>query len=176
MRKFIIPLLSGLVLGSSAAAATNGQPAAGGGLDKIAAYAGTWKTGTEHFATPFSKAGKESATLRNDCWRSAGYYACDQLVNGDSKALIVFTYDAKDDTYATYPIIAGSGNVQSGKLIIKGNVWTFPWKVTEKGKTSYFRVLNIFMTPDTIEFRQEYSQDQVHWFQMAQGFEQKIDK
>jgi hypothetical protein len=33
-------------------------------IDKLAAYSGTWKTATEHFATDFSKAAKESSSLR----------------------------------------------------------------------------------------------------------------
>ncbi len=69
------------------------------GIDAIQAYAGTWKTQMEHFDTAYSKAGKESSTLRNDCWKSGGYYVCDQFVNGESKALIVFTYNDKDKTY-----------------------------------------------------------------------------
>ena len=146
------------------------------GLGKIAAYAGTWKTQTGHFDTLFSKAGKDSAIIRNHCWRSGNYYACHQYVNGDSKALLVFTYDVKDDSYTVYPIVAGDDTVQPGKLLIHGNVWTFPWEAQEKGKTTYFRVINIFTAVDTISHREEFSMDNIHWFPMAQGFEQKIDK
>lgn len=144
------------------------------GLDKIAAYAGTWKTETGHFDTPYSKAGKDSATIRNDCWRSGNYYACHQYVNGDSKALLVFTYDAKSDTYTVYPISTGGDAVQPGKLIIHGNVWTFPWETRGKDKTTYFRVVNIFTAVDTISYRQEFSTDNAHWFPMAQGYEKKL--
>jgi len=77
------------------------------GIDAMPAYAGTWKTQMEHFDTAYSKAGKESSTLRNECWKSGGYYVCDQFVNGESKALIVFTYSDKDKTYTTYPIMPG---------------------------------------------------------------------
>ena len=176
MRKFIIPLLSALVLGGGAAA-TNGQTAAGGGLDKIAVYAGTWKTETEHFPTPFSKAGKESTTLRNNCWRSSDFYACHQIVNGKSAALVVFTYDAKDDIYHSYAIPANGGKAgPGGKLLIKGNVWTFPWEFTDKDKTTWFHVINVFSTPDTIEYRQEFSTDMIHWTVMAKGHEVKIQR
>jgi len=144
------------------------------GLGKIAAYAGTWKTETGHFDTPYSKAGKDSATIRNDCWRSGDYYACHQYVNGDSKALLVFTYDAKNDRYTVYPIVAGGDAVQPGRLLIHGNIWTFPWETQEKGKTTYFRVINIFTAADTISYREEFSTDNVHWFPMAQGYEKKL--
>lgn len=144
------------------------------GLDKIAEYAGTWKTETGHFDTLFSKAGRDSATIKNDCWRSGDYYACDQYLNGKSKALLIYTYDAKDDTYTVYPITAGEDDVQTGKLIIHGNVWTFPWETKEKGKIVYFRVTNIFTALDTIEYREEYSLDKAHWYPMAQGYERKL--
>ncbi len=144
------------------------------GLDKLAAYAGTWKTETGHFVTPFSKAGKDSAIIKNDCWRSGDYYACNQYISGKSKALLIYTYDAKNNTYTVYPIVAGDDDVQTSKLIIHGNVWTFPWETKEKGKTTYFRVINVFTALDSIEYREEYSMDKLHWYPMAQGYEKKM--
>jgi hypothetical protein len=159
----IFALLSGCVLLAEAAT----------GIDKISAYAGTWKTETEHFATPYSKAGKESSTLRNDCWRSAGFYACDQFVNGESKALIVFTYNSKEDSYISYPIPTDGSPASSGKLLIQGNVWTFPWEDKDNGKTVFFHVVNVFTSPGQIEYRQEFSTDNTHWTVMAKGLEKK---
>ena len=143
------------------------------GIDKILAYQGTWKIETEHFDTRFSKAAKESSTLRNDCWRSAGYFVCDQFVNGESKDLIVFTYDAKNDIYNSYSVPAEGGGGGAGKLKIEGNVWTFPWEDTREGKTIYFHVLNTFKAPGVIEYRQEFSEDKVHWTVTARGVEHK---
>jgi len=68
-------------------------------IGKISAYAGTWKSETEHFNTKFSKARKESASLRNDCWRSGAYYSCHQFVNSKPSALSVYTYNEKDNVY-----------------------------------------------------------------------------
>ncbi|MFI4967560.1 MAG: hypothetical protein ACHQAU_02440 [Gammaproteobacteria bacterium] len=144
------------------------------GLDKVMAYAGSWKTEVQHFDTPFSKAGSESLTLKNDCWRSGGFLACDQSVDGDSKALLVFMYDAKGDVYASYPIAPGASDVHPGKLIIEGAVWTFPWDNTEAGKTTHFREVNTWSSADSIEFRQEYSSDGVHWMLMAKGHETRV--
>ena len=128
-----------------------------------------------HLDTSYSKAGDESHLLRNDCWRSAGFYVCDQIVDGDSKALLVFQYDAKTDRYTSYPIpSAGDSPVQPGSLVIAGDTWTFPWNDTEQGKTTHFRVVNVWRSPDSIEFRQEYSGDGVHWTLMAEGHETRI--
>jgi hypothetical protein len=146
------------------------------GIERILAYQGTWKIETEHFATRFSKAEKESSTLRNDCWRSAGYFVCDQFVNGESKDLMVFTYDPKEDSYHSYSVPAGGGEGGSGKLLINGNVWTFPWDREEDGKIFHFRVVNVFTTPGSIEYRQEFSDDKVHWTVTAKGLEHKLEE
>jgi hypothetical protein len=145
-----------------------------GGLDRVMAYAGTWKTDTRHFDTPYSKAGHDSAVLQNDCWRSGGYFACRQIVDGDSKALLVFIYDPKTDRYTSYPIMAGGGDAHPGTLIIQGTTWTFPWDYTEAGKTTHFRVVNLWSSADSIEFHQEYSADGEHWTRMAEGHEQRV--
>lgn len=158
----------------SCAAPVSLLAAAPQGLDKVMAYAGTWKTEIRHLETPFSKASRESSILKNDCWRSGGFLACDQIVDGDSKALLVFMYDAKGDIYASYPITAGSSDVRPGTLIIKGDAWTFPWDYTQDGKTTHFRVVNTWNSPDSIEFRQEYSADGQHWTLMADGHETRV--
>lgn len=146
------------------------------GIAAIWAYAGTWQTETEHLDTAHSKAGHEKATLHNSCWKDGGYVACNQYVDGDSKALLVFTYNEKDNVYTSYPIPGDGGSAGKGTLIIAGNVWTFPWETTEKDTTTYFRVVNTFITPDKIEFRQEYSTDKVHWTVMAKGQDMRVSK
>src|SRR5664279_2537980 len=159
---------------SLAATSACGAAPAGAGVDAMAAYAGTWKVEIVHLDTPFGKAGNESHTLKNDCWRSGDFYACNQYVDGESKALLVFAYNAKDKTYASYPITVGSDGARAGKLTITDNVWIFPWETTDKGTTTHFRVVNTFTSPRTIEFRQEYSADGEHWTAMASGQEHKL--
>jgi hypothetical protein len=102
----VLALLSTCLLTGISVSAPAAEPSA---IDKIAAYAGTWQISIEHLDTPLSKASKESSTLRNDCWRSGVYFACNQYVNGDSKVLIVFVYNPKDDSYTSYPIAPGGG-------------------------------------------------------------------
>ena len=167
-------LIAGLSLGGAAWAGAPGAPATHG-LDVLAAYAGTWKAVIHHLDTPFSKKGEDLYTLRNDCWRSAGYYACDQFVGGESKALLIYTYDKATGVYSSYPLPAGStATVHPGTLIVQGNTWTFPWDGTEDGKTTHFRVLNIWSTPDSIQFRQEFSRDGKQWVTMAEGQETRV--
>jgi hypothetical protein len=154
--------------------ATATQPTAASlGIDPIMAYAGVWKIETDHFDTEFSKMSHESSSLKNVCWKSGGYVACNQMVNGESKVLLVFTYVEKQNSYTTYQIPQGGGEPGSGKLFIDGNTWEFPWRVTGD-KITYFRVVNVFVAPDRIEYRQEYSADKEHWTVMAKGTERKI--
>jgi len=156
--------------------ASGAAPRQASGIDSIWAYAGTWKVETEHFDTANSKAGHEKSMLRNDCWRSGGYLACNQYVDGDSKALLVFTYDAKRNVYTSSPILLDGSAAGSGTLLIEGNTWTFPWQVGEGAKITYFRVVNVWASPARIEFRQEFSTDNTHWTITAKGLETKISE
>jgi hypothetical protein len=143
------------------------------GLDVLSAYAGSWRTEIHSLDTPYSQKGDTHYELRNDCWRSAGFYACDQFVGGESKALLIYTYDAVHG-YSSYPIPVGAGEVHVGHLEIQGKVWTFPWKTVKDGKTTYFHVTNTWDSPDSIQFRQEYSADGRQWLLMAEGHETRI--
>jgi hypothetical protein len=157
---------------SATGAASAGDKAAG--IDAIRAYEGSWEISIEHLDTAHSKAGVEKTLLRNDCWKSGGYYACNQIVNGESKVLLVFTYDAAKNLYTSYPIPQDGSEAGSGKLRIDGNTWTYPWQVKEGDKTTWYRVVNVFTAPDHIEFRQEFSEDNVHWTLMARGKETRV--
>jgi hypothetical protein len=148
------------------------QPSAG--IDAVMAYAGTWKVTGERFTTAHSDVGKEDTTLRNDCWKSGAYVACNQYVNGESKVLLVFTYSDLTKMYTSYPIPKDGEAVSSGRLQIVGNVWTFPWEISQGGVTTYFHVVNVFKDHDHIEYAQEFSPDNVHWTKMAHGTEARI--
>ena len=176
---FVIGMLFLFALGTAAAQAPQPPPKvtdqqATTGIDAIMAYAGTWKVKGERFATPHSDAGKEDTTLRNDCWKSGSYVACNQYVNGESKVLLVFTYSDLLKMYTSYPIPQDGQSASAGRLQIVGNVWTFPWEVTQGGVTTYFHVVNVFTDTDHIDYAQEFSPDNVHWTTMAKGSEKKI--
>ena len=152
------------------------QPAAAepSDLDAIWRYAGSWRISTESFDSPYSKAGKHSQILRNDCWRTAGYIACRQIVDSVSKVLIVFTCGGTEHYCTSYQIPPDGSPASTGTMHIEGDTWTFPWQTSGKdGKTTYFRVVNFWGSPTSIDFRQEYSSDQVHWTKTSTGHEFK---
>ena len=157
----------------ASAATPNNAPT---GIDALSAYAGTWKTVIDHVDTAYSKASHEESALRNDCWKSGVYLACRQTVDGSPKILLVFTCKPDGRACLSYQIPPDGGQAGSGKVLLENNTWNFPWTISEDGKTVYFRVVNVWSSPTTIEFRQEYSTDQVHWTAMATGHETQTAK
>jgi hypothetical protein len=182
MRRTLCALSAILFLGIGSLGAQSPQPAPSptpqsatpGDIDAIWAYAGTWKIDTEDLTTPYSKAGHKVTSLHNECWRSGPYVACRQIVDGESKVLIVFTCTRPDHYCISYQIPSDGSNPSSGTMHIEGNTWTFPWQTADAGKTTYFRVVNVWPTPTTIDYRQEFSTDQVHWTLTSTGHEVKI--
>lgn len=163
-------LLPCLLLGLSPAAALV-APATG--LDAVGVYAGRWHSEVRHLDTPYSKAGIEQASLRNDCWRARAFYACEQVVDGKPMALLVYLHQTGGH-YVTHVVPADGGAAHDGILLIEGNRWTFPWQFDDHGKTVHERVVNVFDGSDAIAFRQEYSLDGVHWKAMATGRETRV--
>ena len=144
------------------------------GIDSLAVYAGTWRVHIVHFKTQYSKARSENSVLKNDCWRSAGFYACDQIIDGISRALIVYTYDSKSDVFHSHILQPSESPPLSGELHIVGNMWTFPWQDKDGTRTVYLRVVNTFVNRNRIEYRQEYSYDKIKWVLAASGSDSRL--
>jgi hypothetical protein len=153
------------------ASAQSPSTPSGLGIGAIKAYEGTWKFSSVSLDTPYSKAGKDEKVLRNDCWRSASYYVCNQFVDGVSQLLIVYTYDQQRNVYTSYLVPLDGTAASSGTLEINGDTWTYPWEVTENGSKVYVRVVNVFKSPESILYRREFSRDKVNWTVMATGNE-----
>lgn len=165
-------ILTAIVAGSAIGVGAQSQPSpAGDGIAAIKAYQGTWKLKADSFDTTHSKARHDENEIRNDCWRSGNYYACNQYVDGESKILLVFTFDADKKIYTSYLIPADGSAASSGTLEIQGDTWMYPWQSTEDGHTTYYRVVNVFKSPKLIEYRREFSADKVNWVVMSRGSE-----
>jgi hypothetical protein len=149
-------------------------PSPNADIDLLWPYAGTWSVAIDHFETAHSKASHDQTTLKNACWKDGGYLACNQYIDGDSKVLIVFTYTGKNGIYANYQVPLHGGEPGTGTLTVEGNAWTFPWQTNDGDKVTWFRVVNVFLTPDRIDFRQEFSIDRINWIVMAHGIETRV--
>jgi hypothetical protein len=166
-------ILAACVHGSAQSQSGQSAPSAppAAGIAAIEAYRGTWKFSSVTLDTPHSKAAKDEKILRNDCWRSAGYFACNQFLDGKSQDLIVFTYHPDRNLYTTYIVPLDGSAASSGTLEIHGDTWIYPWEVTENGTTVYYRVVNIFTSRSSIQFRSEFSTDKAVWTPTATGTE-----
>ena len=180
-----LPLAAAVLLTMSVQAATPAQPAhraapadvasAANDVGVFARYAGTWQMQLTKVQTPYSKPSSESMTVKNDCWRSEIFYVCDQIIDGTPKALIVFFHNAEEKRFGSFPLTASSDVVHPGDVLVEGNTITFPWQINDNGKTISMRIVNTFTTADTMDFRQEYSEDGQKWMPMATGTERKVD-
>ncbi len=142
-------------------------------LDRLAVFAGTWKSDAQNFDTPYSTAATVSSTLVNQCWKAGAFFVCNQAVNGISRVLLVFSYKG-GDTYWISEVPADTGHAASSTVIVSGGVWTFPGQSTKLGQTTYFRTVDIFNGTDGIDFREEFSTDNEHWTLMSQGHETRV--
>lgn len=177
MRRFfgglVIAMLVGAVAAGTAWRYVRAEAETPEALRPLGVLAGTWKADGRSFDTDFSKAGKDSSTLNNDCWQSGMFYACDQIVDGDSKALIVFAAGEKPGTFVNYGIVPPNP-ANAGRLVIDGNNWTYGGNV--EGKGPYWRTLNEFGNAagtTTIHYRVQYSKDGKEWVTMKEGMETK---
>lgn len=163
-----------ILLGAVAAiGAAPPKPVGQNSIATVSLYSGAWRTHIVHYKTKYSRARVETSMLKNDCWRSEGYFACDQIVDGISRALLVFTYDDKSDIFHSH-VIPVEGAASTGTLVVKANVWTFPWEDKDGSRAVHLRVVNTFLSDDEIQYRQEYSFDRLHWVVTATGDEQRV--
>jgi hypothetical protein len=148
--------------------------ASGAEVETFARYAGTWKMQINYVESEHSKARQESMTVKNDCWRSDFFYVCNQIIDDKSRALIVFFYDPVAKRYGSYPIAVGADTVHPANVLVDEKSITFPYDMQDNGKSIHMRIVNTFTTPDTIDFKQEYSEDGQKWIAMATGVEHRV--
>jgi hypothetical protein len=142
-------------------------------LDQLSVFAGTWKSDTQNFKTPYSEESSGSYTLVNQCWKAGAFFVCNQSVEGVSRSLLVFSYKG-GDTYKEVAISADTGIGSNGTLLVDGGVWTFPAESHKLGQVVYFRTVNVYNGNDNLDFREEYSDDQQTWTLMAKGHETRV--
>jgi hypothetical protein len=142
-------------------------------LDRLAVFAGTWKSDTENFETPYSHASSGSYTLVNQCWKAGAFFVCNQSVDGVSRSMLVFSFKG-GDTYSEVAVSADNGVGSNGTLLVDGGVWTFPGQFHKLGQVIYVRTINIYNGNDSLDYREEYSTDQQNWTLMAKGHESRV--
>ena len=138
-------------------------------LTPLTAYDGSW------LVTPRPAAGEPAKVdrLTNHCHMTDAFYTCEQVVNGKSMALLVFTEGPVVGVlHSTVVMPDGSPGGKPADLTIAGNHWTF-LNMDGAGKPS-FRVENYFKDSDHIHFEQYKAKPDGSWEKVGEGDEVRV--
>lgn len=141
-------------------------------VKSLGSYFGKWEVeGTR---------GTEKIVSQIECrWSPQGVYlVCDQKIKtsaGEHRQLTVYTYNPKESNYSYVTISEPGAKPTSGKLEIKGNVWTYPFSYESNGKTIQVRTINEFPDARSETFKTESSEDGgATWKTMLEGKAHKV--
>jgi hypothetical protein len=135
----------------------------------LRAYNGTWQVSASTKA-----AGAKPDVLVNQCLELGKFFACGQIINGQSGGLIVFIAKGEPGHYATQTIRPEGRATGLAELQVSGNTWTYMNRRDEYGKTTFYRTLNVFTGKDRIHYEQAHSPDQKQWTVDGSGDEVRI--
>jgi hypothetical protein len=145
--------------------------AASAAFTPIKVYEGTWTVVSAH-----TMAGEgRPDTIVNHCTEETAFYTCEQVVNGKSLALIVFTATDDPTKFHTQPIFPSGQAAGRGDLTIVGDHWTFSSSGAQSGeKQVFYRTENFFTGRDKIHFEQYESVDNKTWVKKNEGDEVRV--
>ena len=115
--------------------------------------------------------------LENHCARTGLFYACEQVVNGKTGALVVFLPVGKTSKgaqeYRTQGLMAdASAAGEWGHLVIDGDTWIYTWDNSDAKKTVHWRNTNHFSGKEKIHFEVQNSEDGTNWKTQMAGDEE----
>jgi hypothetical protein len=156
-----------LICGASAAAVADGDPYA-----PLRLYDGTWEVAAQSAAEKVQR-------FTNHCARTHLFFACEQVIDGKTGALLVFmpttrlaTGAQQYRTQALRPDASRPG--EWNELTIEGQRWVFTWEYVEDGKTTHWRNTNTFTGTGKIHFEIESSDDGKLWKSVKAGDEARV--
>lgn len=148
------------------------QPPASAPIAKLAGFLGKWNAAGEMNDTPYSKAHPARSATNCDWSANHGFMICDQLIessDGLRNDLSIYTYNEKSHEFAFFGLSRNDPEPRATKLTIDGDLWTYSSDDMDGSKRIHFRTTNQFVSPDTVVWRSEYSEDGTHWVLMGQG-------
>ena len=138
----------------------------------IKVFEGTWTVVSAHTMTGDGR----PDTIVNHCNEGTAFYACEQMVNGRSLALIVYTATDDPTKFHSQPVLPNGQAVGRGDLTILGDHWTFSGSgKDDAGKETFYRTENFFTGRDKIHFEQYESGDNKTWVKKNQGDEVRVN-
>ncbi|MFP5230692.1 MAG: hypothetical protein ACLGXA_24000 [Acidobacteriota bacterium] len=140
-------------------AALGGQTLANPDLyAQLRLYDGAW-TVTMHDASGKAR----SDLLVNACHAFDRYFACQQSVNGNVGALVVYIPESTPGHFHTQNVLPDGRALGPGELTIEGSRWTYLSHHEENGTTTWYRTTNDFSGNNRIHFESAQSADQKTW-------------
>jgi hypothetical protein len=134
-------------------------------------YEGTWTVVSAHTMAGDGR----PDTVVNHCSEGTAFYTCEQVVNGKSLALVVFTATDDPTKFHTQPVLPSGRAVGLSDLTIVGDRWTYSSSGTDEGgKQVFYRTENVFTGRDKIHFEQYESGDGKTWVKKNQGDEVRM--
>jgi hypothetical protein len=150
-------------------------------------YEGKWNVITAGTDKP-----GDTVHVENRCAQAGEFFACNQVVNGKSIALVIFlpshslanalviflpSHSLANRGYAyrnqaLRPDADGSGTW--GDLEITGDRWVYSSEENDKGKKTYHRILNAFSGKDKTHFDVQASDDGIKWTTNMSGDETRV--
>lgn len=117
--------------------------------------------------------------LTNHCAKTGVFFSCEQELNGQSVALVVFQPTGKAGTggqeYRNLGLPSdGSKPGDWGKLVIDGDTWTYSWTQKSGEKSVAYRNVNHFTGKDRIHFELQNMEDGTNWNTQLSGDEQRV--
>ena len=131
-------------------------------------YQGTWRV------TRADAAGVKPDELKNQCALLGKYFACQQTVNGQAGALLIFIPAASAGNYYTQNIRQEGFASGRGNLQIAGAQWTYLSTRDDSGRTVYYRTTNAFTDKNHIHFENAESTDGKNWKVTGSGDEVRV--
>jgi hypothetical protein len=118
----------------------------------------------------------EGIHLENHCAKTGLFFACEQLVDGKTVALVVFRPTTKlpggGQEYRSQALTPEDGPSGGWNgLTIEGDRWVYTWDATESGKKVFYRNINTFSGSDKIHFEIQNSDDGKTWKKQKDGDE-----
>lgn len=153
-----------LLFGSSAARGLDADPYAA-----LKLYDGSWEV---KLSGPRGKIDH----LENHCVQTGLFFACEQKLNGESSALIVFLPKGKTASgaqeYRTQALLPDASKAgEWGRLVIDGDTWVYTWESNDASKLVHWRNTNHFTGTDRIHFELQNSEDGTAWKTQMSGDE-----
>jgi hypothetical protein len=138
----------------------------------LTVYNGTWTVRAEH---PWSGGALGAVDhLVSRCQRFTLYFACEQIVNGKTQGLIVYTASSSPGKLNSRFIAPDGLAGGRGDLTLEGDHWSYLDKPPFKLKGNWSRVENFILDHDHIRFEEYESSDEGKtWIKTNFGTEER---